>query len=498
LPTSYDEVGYPCAPQTQTHPDVLAALAALYGLTPPPPGRCSVLEIGCSDGSNLIPMAANDPASQFTGIDLAGTAIDAARAFASRLGLNNIEFAQADITTWNPAGRRFDYIIIHGVYSWVPDTVREAILARCRESLAPDGVAYISYNALPGCHLRRYVWDALRYATRAIADPHQKVAAAREYAQTMGARLEHEPAQAAMRNEFERLLTLHESVLLHDDLTEHNTPFYLTDFVAAAERHGLQYICDARFSRDAIPDPAVGGDWLAARQSADFVNGVRFRCSLLCHKEVAVGHVIRPERVMQLSVASPADPEPAQTDGTQRFRLGGEQSLATNHPVAKQILTELAQLWPRAVPVAKLPSNSLDHESCVALILRLYEARAVELRLREPRLVAAPSAQPVASPLARLQIESGLQTVTSQRHASVVMTDEVSRQCLLLLDGSRDRAALVRDLTNHFDPEKSGSAGSPAAWHGAGPASRMELALRLDQGLDRNLAEMARLGLLIR
>jgi SAM-dependent methyltransferase len=498
LSTSYDEIAYPCTPQAQTHPDVLATLATLYGLTPAPVERCSVLEVGCNDGSNLIPMAANDPASHFTGIDLAQTAIEAAREWSGRLGLANTEFVQADVAGWNPNGRRFDYILIHGVYSWAPAAVREAILARCRESLAPNGVAYISYNALPGCYYRQYVRDVLRFHTRAIAEPRQRIAAAREIAAKMCAWLGDDQKKQTIRKEFEQLLTVHESVLLHDDLADYNTPFYLSEFVAAAEHHGLQYLCDARFSRDSVHELGLDdGDWLAERQYADFVAGRKFRSSLVCHRETEVDRVIRPERVAKLLASSPAEPEAEQSDGTQKFGLGDEKSLSTNHPEAKRILTELAGLWPRSLPVSELPSGALEQDAAAELVLRLYEARALDLRLRPARLVSTVSERPIASPLARLQLASGLDTVTNQRHVSVALTDALSRQFLMLLDGSRDRAALLRDLTERFDPDKADAGETPAAWHANGPANRLDLALMLDRGLDSNLAGMARLCLLV-
>ncbi len=498
LSTSYDEFAYPCGPQTQTHPDVLATLANLYGLTAEPTDRCSVLEIGCNDGSNLIPMAANEPGSRFTGIDLAQTAISAAQAWSDRLGLTNTEFVQADIVDWNPNGRLFDYILMHGVYSWVPAPVREALLARCRESLAPNGVAYISYNALPGCYFRRYVWDALRFHTRGIADPRQKIAAAREIAAKMRSWLEEGARQPAIGTELDHVLTKHDSVLLHDDLAEYNTPFYLSEFVAAAECHGLQYVCDAEFSRDSVQTLGLNGeDWLTGRLYGDFVNARKFRSSLLCHKEVPVDRTIRPERLAGLLASSPAQPEPEQSDGTQKFQLGDERSLSTNHPVAKRILTHLAGLWPGWMPVAELPLSQLDAEAAADLLLRLYEARALDLRLHPPRLVPNVSERPVASPLARLQIASGLETATNQRHVSVILRDALSRQFLLLLDGSRDRAALLRDLTDHFDPEKTDPVDFPSTWSGGTPANRLDLAMKLDHALDGNLAGMARMCLLV-
>lgn len=498
MSTSYDEFTYPCAPQTQTHPDLLATLATLHGLTPPPTENCVVLEVGCNNGSNLIPMAANEPGSRFTGIDLAETAIEAARQWSGQLGLKNTEFLQADVTEWDPGERRFDYILIHGVYSWVPAHVREAILARCRASLSPNGLAYISYNSLPGCRFRQYVWDVLRFHTREIADPRRKIAAAREMCAKMCASLGDDQHQTVVKKEFELRQTVDESVLLHDDLAECNTPFHLSEFVEAAQRHELQYLRDAQFSKDSRDDMGLNGtDWLAQRQYGDFFTARRFRSSLLCQKEASIDRTIRPERVANLLASSRVEPEPEQSDGSQRFRLVDEKFLSTNHPAAKRVLTKLAGLWPGWLPVSELPLDACGQADAAELVLRLYDAGALELRLRPPRLVTNASDRPVASRLARTQLAKGLEVVTNQRHFSVKLTDALSRRLVMLLDGSRDRAALLRDLTEHFDPEKAAPEELQNAWHANGPASRLELAQMLDQGLDANLTGMARLCLLV-
>jgi tRNA G46 methylase TrmB len=67
--TAYDEVLYPSYTHNQTHPDRLATIATLFGLTPAPVERCRVLELGCGNGSNLVPMAYGLPGSEFVGID---------------------------------------------------------------------------------------------------------------------------------------------------------------------------------------------------------------------------------------------------------------------------------------------------------------------------------------------------------------------------------------------------------------------------------------------
>ena len=118
--TSYDKVPYFSQAYAQSHPDRLAATAKLFGMTPAPLGDCRVLELGCASGGNLIPMAVQLPGSSFLGIDLSVRQIADGKAIVEQLQLRNIELRQMDITAVDSSLGKFDYIIAHGVYSWVP------------------------------------------------------------------------------------------------------------------------------------------------------------------------------------------------------------------------------------------------------------------------------------------------------------------------------------------------------------------------------------------
>src|SRR5438093_4154914 len=137
--TTYDEVLYPSHTHSQTHPDRLATIATLFGMTPAPVDGCRVLELGCGDGGNLIPMAFGLPGSEFVGIDLAARPIGSGQALVEALGLKNITLRPLDIMQISSDFGRFDYIIAHGLYSWVPPAVQDKILAICKANLAPEG-----------------------------------------------------------------------------------------------------------------------------------------------------------------------------------------------------------------------------------------------------------------------------------------------------------------------------------------------------------------------
>ncbi|HEX8810645.1 MAG TPA: class I SAM-dependent methyltransferase, partial [Terracidiphilus sp.] len=181
MTNSYDAVAYPGFAFPNTHPDRLAAMAIAHGLKPPPIANSRVLEIGCGEGSNLIPMAYAMPGAHFTGFDLAHLPIERGQHRIQELGLTNIRLFEADILTVGSELGQFDYIIAHGVYAWVPEPVRNRLMALISELLAPNGIAFLSYNALPGCYLRRIARDAMFFRTEGMDDPEQRAAVGVEF-----------------------------------------------------------------------------------------------------------------------------------------------------------------------------------------------------------------------------------------------------------------------------------------------------------------------------
>ena len=167
--TAYDAVSYPGLAFPQTHPDRLATMATLYGLPAVPPERCRVLELGCADGGNLIPMAYVLPESTFLGLDAAGSAVARGQEQIAALGLTNVTLLHVDLLDASNLGT-YDYVIAHGLYSWVPPSVQERVLAIASEALAPNGVAFVSYNALPGCHVRNAMRQMMRWHVREIEE----------------------------------------------------------------------------------------------------------------------------------------------------------------------------------------------------------------------------------------------------------------------------------------------------------------------------------------
>src|SRR5262245_17461170 len=231
--TSYDKVPYDARPRYATNPDCLATLASLLGVNPTPVDRCRVLELGCATGGNLFPLAEAHPGSQFVGIDLSPVQIEVGRKVAAALGLNNLRLEARSILDVEPSFGEFDYIVAHGVYSWVPPTVRDKILAVCKANLAPEGVAYVSYNTLPGWYLRAGARDLMNYHTRDIDGAEAKVHHARMILDFLQ---ENTPDRdgawgKALKDEADLIRPEGDYYVYHEHLESDNHPVYFTQFI---------------------------------------------------------------------------------------------------------------------------------------------------------------------------------------------------------------------------------------------------------------------------
>ena len=256
--TSYDEVPYESHPYAQTHPSRLAVVARLFGLTPPPIETARVLELGAAAGGNLVPIAEAFPDSWCVGIDLSARQVADGEQWVRKLGLRNVSLRHASITDVDDTYGTFDYVICHGVFSWVPTAVREAILDVCARRLAPNGVAYVSYNTYPGWHMRGMIRDMMRYHALRFSDTTQRVGQARALLDFLAQSCRQDgPYPTLLKSELESVRRQADHYLFHEHLEEVNDPLYFHQFVAMAKAHGLRYLGEARVGDAAQVDPHV-------------------------------------------------------------------------------------------------------------------------------------------------------------------------------------------------------------------------------------------------
>lgn len=289
---AYDQVPYDSHPNPQAHPARLATIATLMGLRPPDVRSCRVLELGCSSGGNLIPLAERLPGAAVIGIDGSARQIEMGRAAAAAVGLPNLTLLHRDILSLGPDLGTFDYIITHGVYSWVPPAVQEKILGACRELLAPNGVAYVSYNTLPGWRMRGIIRDVMLYRARGAGSPQDRLSRARSLVDFLAKSVSKEdnPYGLLPRQELEGLERHGDHYLFHEHLEEYNEPLYFHQFVERAAAHRLQYLGEADFGAMALQGLSghveavlrgVAADPIELEQYSDFVRNRTFRQALL-------------------------------------------------------------------------------------------------------------------------------------------------------------------------------------------------------------------------
>jgi methyltransferase-like protein len=477
MATTYDELPYESNPYLWTHPDRLATIAILFGMNPPPPDRCHVLELGCASGGNLIPMALELPHSHFVGIDLSHRQIEDGRKIIAALGPKNIELKTLSILDAGAELGPFDYIISHGVYSWVPAEVQDQMLAICAQNLTPNGVAYISYNTYPGWYMRRMIRDILYYHARQFAGVRERVQQARSLLEFLAQSVvlrEGSVYPSLLKGAVEVFRKQSDTYLLHEYLEEVNEPVFFHQFVERAATKGLQYLADARFTLT-LPGsyaPAVehtlrqlAADRLHREQYLDFLHNQAFRRSLLCRSSVSLSQEPQPGRLPLLQFASSVQPVSPKPDifstVPEAFRRSDGATPSVSNPLLKAALLQLTEVWPQTMTFDVLldaararlgqtlahdpPTRERDAQTLRAGLWNGYVAELVALHLVPPPCGPATSVRPVASPLARYQAETASR-VTTLRH-EVVDLNPLDRQLVRLLDGSRDRAALVEAVT---------------------------------------------------
>lgn len=498
LAERYNSVAYPTHPHESTHPDQLAVMATLMGMSPRPPERCRVLELGCGDGGNLIPLALTLPESEFVGVDVAGAPIARGQADIAALGLPNISLRQADIRVLKEEPGSFDYVIAHGVYSWVPKEVRDRLLAACGELLAPQGVAFVSHNVLPGGHIRRMLREMVFFHVEALSAPAERVQEAKAFFAMLAsapARSPHEAAYRAVAREQLRMMEARsDNDVFHDDLATINEPVYLLELVERAREHGLQFLADADFftMQEAVfTDPVADflgqmadKDELLKEQYMDFLRCRQFRKTLLCRQDLSLDRSFRPNTVTGFWARSDAAPGEPDDDGGVAFKSARHGAVSTSNALLVAAMRALHAVWPAAVAFGPLldaclaanrdpgASRFKSASSLARFLYHSYSAGVVDFTTRPVHTLDRPGERPLASPLARLQAGRGTR-LTTLRHESVEVDDAAGLSLLRLLDGTRTRAQIVAALTDAGVEEIS-------------PAR-----------VDEKLEELARLGLLL-
>ncbi|RKE34933.1 methyltransferase-like protein [Paraburkholderia sp. BL23I1N1] len=463
---TYDDLPYISGCFPQSAPEHLRAVAYLFGLDAPPLHQARVLDLGCAAGGNVIPFATRYPQATVVGVDLPAVQIEAGRRAIETIGLSNITLRQGSIADLDASLGQFDYIICHGVYSWVPDDVREAILRVASECLSPEGVAYISYNTYPGWKAKEVVRDAMMLRGGGRASQEEGLAYARGMIDFL-----HDTAQPGsllekiMDDNIQMVRHGDACYLNHEYLELCNSPCYFREFLAKAAHRGLSYLAEAeiasmfagnhgRHTAELLLNECAG-EQVVLEQLMDFINNRTFRETLLVHDKRAdqIRYRLDPSRLVSLHLAGRYVPQPDNDGRWQEVHSG--RAVATG-PDTQQVIDALNEAWPATVAVEALVRRVASvsrqaaeevESSVLKIVYSLIISNAVRFRLEPviapPRPIAYPEVPAVLRRLAELRVSGDVPlTLFNAWHECLVTLGPVEQKLLPLLDGGRDINAL--------------------------------------------------------
>ena len=360
----YESLPYPETVHAATHPRRVAAAGLLAGVNPPEPSAASILEIGCGCGTNLIAVARTLPKSRCLGIDLAHSHVEKARESAA--GLANVTFAQCDLRKFH-ADEQYDYIIAHGVFSWIPEDVRTSLLHFCSANLKPEGIAYLGFNCYPGWATH----EPIRRLLLQLLGPEagsSRLGEARRLLELLAATWHLDERGRGWHEAAVMELRQHPAVMPHDLLGAENRPFYLSEFVEYIRPHGLLFLADAiepLGTTHVLPPQLkqfVSTLHLSAidrEQLGDFARLRQHRTALVVHADARV-RPPGPAIMDRLAISTELKPAPGRVPAEGEFVTPGGALIRTRDALVTDFIARLiAAGEPR--PFLHLASDASAH-----------------------------------------------------------------------------------------------------------------------------------------
>ena len=365
---AYDEVHYEDEYFPNTHPNYLGAVATLYGLSPEIPKKCRMLEFGAARGNNLIEIAKTLPDSEFVGIDLSLRQVDEGNKKIKQLGLSNLRLEHRNILDLGLEYGKFDYIIAHGLLSWVPDEVRRKMFWLCNLLLTENGICYFSYNTYPGWKGRDVFREMMLFEAGDISDIKLKVEKSRNALEKVNLLLGENNTSFSkhLAEELGYYRSRPDWYYVHDFLADINHPFYIKEIFDFAKEAGMQYFSDTELSMNTVlglPEKtqklllSLKSDILNFEQYSDIARLRAFRRSLFCREGREINRNISKNSLFKLSILADFEKTKLEDQGGYRFSTKTGAAIVASDEVLIKALDYVKEKFPCSVPVKDLVSN---------------------------------------------------------------------------------------------------------------------------------------------
>lgn len=391
LPTadSYNALPYANFVFPLTHPLRISATLSYHGYRHRSLRGARVLEVGCAAGGNLIPMADSLPETSFVGVDISSRQIESGQSLQRQCGgIPNLQLECADLCEIDSSWGQFDYIIAHGVFSWVPLGVREHLLRVIAERLHPEGAALVSYNTYPGWHLKSAVRDLMCGHKSASPNPNEQLGSALKAMALVAKHAAPGPQRDFWNKTLQQIGERHPAYVYHEYLEPENHPILFSGFAALLAERKLAYACESSLDKLAAnllePDSRqfletlARTEQLAAEQFLDYFIHRTFRSSLIVHAANRKSEGPRnPLEGLYFSMLAHRHPGTQGEPGpTYRLENGQLLRLSSTSPVFHATLMAVEQLSPRGASESQLAGLVARNTRVVDSSATLEQVRA--------------------------------------------------------------------------------------------------------------------------
>lgn len=486
---SYGNVVYDSHPFFQTHPAKMSAIAKIFGMHDAPPiNKARVLELGCAAGGNIIPHAANFPDAKFCGIDLSKVQIDQGNEIIKSANLKNITLEHKNIMDIDKNYGEFDYIITHGIYSWVPGEVSDKILWISKNLLSKNGMAYISYNTMPGWSQPNTIRDMLLYHTEDIKEGKEKIGQAKAFLNFMKdlSKKDKEsghPYSMQLHNEISGLLEHRGSYIFHEYMESCNRQFYFHEFISDAKKHDLCYLGESDLNsmnisnmNDIVQKHIKNTGIIETEQYMDFATNRRFRKTILCHKDIKLNRNLSIESMkdtirefsFQMDLSTESDDNAMTNDNEVTFYIDGdkERILKSKSPYWKQVFNLFAKNKNRFIKFTDILKTAITNKDethsqsqitkeitglfCDFIIKGTAKFLDLECEIDIPIMKTASYEKPKLWKLAIEYAKSKHQNHIPTKIHTFKKVDHVAKAILSLCDGTNTIDEITKKTTLQF------------------------------------------------
>lgn len=383
---SYNEMPYISKSFSSTLPYIQSSIGTLLGMEVPNLENARILEIGCSFGGNILSFAIANPKAELIGVDISKVQVDEGNKIIKKIGLNNIKLIHKNILEFENNLGKFDFIICHGVYSWVMESVKEGILNVIKNNLNENGLAVISYNTYPGWKTFDVIKDAMKFRIKSLENRGASIDVDNKLAFGKGA-VEFLKNSVLFKDKGEILENIKEKdnhYLYHEYFEETNAPLYIYDFSKELEKYNLIHICDTDLLKsfplnidnevEKAIDSECQDDYISKEQYYDFILNRQFRTSLITHSKNK--NKLRITRDFELS-------------NLRKLNLRSRVSFDINEGKYRmgdyffperfnKLLKKIDAAYPNTIKTIDLEKNEKDIKEVYKIVLELIFSKAVD------------------------------------------------------------------------------------------------------------------------